>query len=768
MDIVSKLEFDKIRLMLKNYTHTQIASKRAMSLSMLPLDDLKYVLNELDEAIRYTRFHLPFVIYNHQDLLPILLNLKKNGTGNIEFFSSIKDLLVNVKEVITSFEDKDNYPYLKNYISRLNPLESLKNRIDSIITKDLDIYDNASNKLFNIRNSIKHEINGQNKLYNSLLSKYQKYLNSERLVLKDQGLALPIQISYKNRVEGVTIGISSSGNTAFILPIEILISNQKIESLKLEEQEEILRILLDLGRVASQYVEELKEDLLSICSLDFLFAKVALAHDMKANIATISESNEFVLKDAIHPLIDRNKVISNSFYFNKERILLITGPNAGGKTVFLKMVGLLILMHQCGLAIPSSEASLPYFSKIYVDIGDEQSLDDHLSTFTGHIKTLNEALNDIDSSSFVILDELGTGTSPTDGQALAVGVLEYLNYKKAYAMVSSHYDGLKSYAIEKNYILNASMIFDEENLSPTYKIRLNVVGKSYGLEVASKEGLNSYVLNKAKEYLKSQESESENKLKILNEKLFEVDKLKAEVEEKNVELNKKMKAMDIEISHLQEEKRNLLEKVEEEKQNLLLETKEEIDEMMKEFKNKKEIKLHEVIALKKKVDDALNEKDVEEIDEEEHEEFKDGDRVKEVNSSSLGTIKKLSDKSAIVLLDSGLSLNVKLSSLRKVEEKKVKKKVYQDVISYSTFNKNVPLEVNLIGLRVLEGIEALGKYLDDARTMHYKVVRVIHGYGTGRLKKAVWDYLKKQSYVESYRLGDVSEGGAGATVVNLK
>ena len=769
IDVITKLEFDKIRKILKGFTHTEIASMQVDSLNILPKEDLYIVLEELDEALRYVRFHMPLKIEHHLNLLPSLMNLKKEGSSNIAFFASIKDLLTNVKEIITSFEDKDNYPHLKGYISRLNPLESLKNRIDAIISKNLDIYDNASNKLLSIRTSIKHEINGQNRLYNSLLNKYQKYLNSERLVMKDQGLALPINISYKNHVEGVTIGISSSGNTAFILPLEILISNQKIETLRLEEQDEIIRILLELSRITSQYVDELKEDLLSLSSLDFLFAKVSLTTDMKANIASISEHNEFILKDARHPLIAKDKVISNSFAFDKERILLITGPNAGGKTVFLKMIGLLILMHESGLAIPLEEGSLPYFSKIYVDMGDEQSLDDHLSTFTGHIKALNEALKDVDENTFVILDELGTGTSPRDGEAIAVGVLSYLHKLQAYAMVSSHYDGLKSYALENDYILNASMIFNEENLTPTYKIRLKVLGKSYGLEVALKEGLNEEVLNSAKAYLKSKESESEDKIKLLNDKLLEIDKLKAEEEEKNRLLSQKMESIEQELTHLKEEKRHLEEKAQEEKEALLLETKVEIEEMMKEFKNKKEVKLHEVIALKKKIDDALSSNE-EEVEEENKEEFKIGDRILELHSSSYGTVKSLSSKNAIILLDSGLTMNVKLSSLRKVKDSniKVKKKEYKDVISYSTFSKNVPLEVNLIGLHVLEGIDALAKYLDDARTMHYKSVRIIHGYGTGRLKNAVWNYLKKQPYVDSYRLGSQGEGGAGATVVILK
>ncbi len=766
-NVASKLEFDKICAKLKGFTHTEIASFQAESLTMLSKEDLKDTLEDLKEAMSYADSHSLPPIHYHKNLMPFLSVLKKEGTGDISFFVGIRDLLENVKEILDFFEENESYPCLNRYLLRLNPLESLKNRIDSVITKNLDIYDHASTALYRIRNAIKQEMNGQSKLHQSLLDRYKKYLNSERLVLREQGLALPISISYKNQIDGVTIGISASGNTAFILPVEIMKSNQKIQSLQEEEKEEILRILRDLAKVVSKEVDVLKEDVFIVSSLDFLFAKVALAQEMKATIAEISENNSFSLQNARHPLIAKEKVVANSFVFDKEKIVLITGPNAGGKTVCLKTVGLLIYMHQAGLAIPCDEAILPYFTNLFVDIGDEQSLKDQLSTFTAHIHMLKEALEDIHETSFVIIDELGSGTSPEDGEALGVGVIEFLHQKNAFALLSSHYDGLKSFALENDYILNASMIFDEEILTPKYKIRFGVAGKSYGLEVASKEGLNPFILESAKKYLKSRESENENRLKILNEKLLEVDKLRATLEEQNQKLNEEISHMEKELAKVREEKKRLEKNAEEEKEKLVLETKKEIEEIMESFKAKKEPKLHEAIALKREIENRFESKE----EEEEYlsqESFAIGDRVREKDSQAIGVIEKISKDTARVLLDSGLSMNVKMSFLRKVSQTKVQKKTKSEFYGFSSLEKQVPLECNLIGLHVQEAIDVLAKYFDDALTMHYHVVRVIHGFGTGKLRHAVWEYLKKQSFVESFRFGGMNEGGMGATVVNLK
>ncbi len=765
-DIYTKLEFNHVRDKLASFTHTEIAKNRALTLEKLEVADLKEELNELKETLYFTSKYKSLYIGYHRNIMKDLALLIKDGSASLPFFVSVSDLLENIIDIQKSSPTDENTPIINNYVKSLKPLTSLKSKIDSVISKDMTIYDNASSSLSNIRFQIKKEQNGQNKILSSLMNKYRNYLNDERMALKSEGLTLPVKITYKNRVEGVIMDYSSSKNTAFIMPLEIILSNNKIQSLKEEEEQEIIRILKDLARYVSKEVDDIRKNLFTISHLDYLFAKANYASEIKANIA-LTSNDKLILYDARHPLIDQNKVISNSFILDEQKIMLITGPNAGGKTVALKTVGIIVLMHMCGLAIPVSDNScVPYFDNIFVDIGDDQSLSDNLSTFTSHMRALKKAIDGVDSTSLVLIDELGTGTSPLDGEALGIGVIKFLNNQNAYAILSSHYDGLKSFALENDYILNASMIFNEEKLSPTYKIRLGVAGKSYGLEVALREGINETIINYAKEYIhEKKNSDKELALSELNNRLLEIDNLRKELEEQNNKMKETLKEQNKELNLIKEEKKKLEEHFSEQKEELLQKAKEEVELMMESFKSKKEHKLHEVIEMKKKIDDKLNNE--EEIEEDiDTSIFKVNDYVLHKETSQKGTIKSINRDSALLILDSGLTLKVKLTTLR--PEKKIVKKTVDTFTSYSKLNKSVSLELNVIGLTVSEAIPAVAKYLDDARTVHFHSVRIVHGCGTGTLRKAIHDYLKKQPFVEDFRLGGMGEGGVGATVVKIK
>ncbi len=767
MDLYSKLEFNKVIDDVKKFAHTEIASYQFKNLKILDKEDLQIELDELKETIQYVGKYQSLAITNHKNIMPSLSFLLKDGVANVEFLSSVSNLLRNVSEVIIDFKNDEQFPILKKYVQSLKPLDNLRNRIDSVVSPDLSIYDNASSNLNYIRRQIMKEQSSQGQILNSLMNKYRNYLNDERMAFKEQGLTLPIKATYKNRVNGIVLDVSSSGNTYFIQPIEILQSNNKINELKIEEQQEILIILRELSKLCLKEVDDIRRNLFTISHLDYLFAKALYASETKSNVCNLSEKQEIILLNARHPLINKEKVISNTFILDKERIMLITGPNAGGKTVALKTVGLLSLMFLCGLPIPVDEESvLPYFDNIFVDIGDDQSLLDNLSTFTAHMVSLKNTLENVNENSLVLIDELGTGTAPSDGEALGIGVLKFLHEKHAFAILSSHYDGLKSFALENTYILNASMIFNEEKLSPTYKIRLGVAGKSYGLEVAQRENIPSYVIEKAKEYLEEKKnSDKELALNELNQRLNEIQLLKESLQEQNVQLHNLIKNKQDEYNKVVLEKRKLEDSFEKEKEELIKKTQKEIKEMMESFKNKKDVKLHEVINLKKNVDNMLKNEDEEIIDDEVYD-FKVNDYVLHKESSQKGTIKQIVKDNVVLLLDSGLTLKVKASSLRPaLKAKKKKQEIYT---SFSTLNKNVSLECNVIGCHVDEALSIVAKYLDDARCVHFKEVRIIHGSGTGRLRQAIQTYLKKQTFVEDFRLGGAGEGGVGATVVKLK
>ena len=764
--IYESFEFSLILQEIQRYVKGEVALNRVKNLSLYEDKiELKKELCYLNEVLLYTLKYRNLIITPHKDIFPLLSLLKKGGVGNIDFFYQVSSLLENSKRLKDESNKDESFPLLMEQLHKLEDIESLKHQIDRVITKDLEIADSASSTLKDIRKSIKNEIDAQQKIIASLLIKYKDFLNDERIALKNSAYALPIKSGFKGKVDGAIVDVSDTGNTSFIEPYEIITSNAKIQRLRQKEQEEIHRILVELSDLTRKYVAFLEEELKVISYLDFLLAKANYAIDNDMKIAKITDERIIKMKGARHPLIAKEKVVKNNFYLDKQKMMVITGPNAGGKTVALKTIGLLVLMCECGLAIPTDEeAEIFYISNIFVDIGDNQSLMDNLSTFSGHISNIVSIVDKVDESSLVILDELGTGTSPLDGEALALGVINYLHEVNCFAILTSHYDGLKSYAIEHDYILNASMDFDEEHITPTYRLRLGVAGRSYGLEVASRLGIKDEVFTFAKEYLQNKKkSDRETTLAILQQRIednerinFEIENRLKEVEEEKKELIRQQNI----LKNLREEIKN---KAEIEKEKLIDEAKEEIDRIVEEFKKNNDVKLHEVIKVKHEIQSKL---DVEEEDDFQ-EEISINDYVRISSSSIVGKVIQIKGNNLRILTEEGMQVNAKINQVTKFNKKKVEKKKFVSPYSFKA-TKKVPLECNLIGLYCEEGLQELDKYLDDAIVANYKEVRIIHGSGTGKLRNAVHDYLRRRKEVKSFRLGGMGEGGVGATVVYLK
>ncbi len=766
-DIYQAFEFDRVKKILESYVKGEYALKQIRNLEMFSnKDELIDELNYLDQMINYTLKYRSLTLNPHNDILPYLKSLNKDGVGNIEFFYQVSSLLENVKTIKDESSKDDTYPLIMNLINDLDSLENLKNQIDRIVTRDLEISDNASSELRSIRRALRNEEQGQSHLINSLMNRYKDILNSEKYTLRNSQYVLPVKASYKNSVSGLVIDESDSGLTVFIEPSEILESNNKIMRLKEKEHEEIARILKELSLYTLKYIEPLTKDFFIISRLDFLLAKANYAIDINANVANIVDERVILLKNARHPLIDKDKVISNSFFLDKQKIMVISGPNAGGKTVCLKVIGLLVIMNQVGLAIPTSEkADLCFFDQIFVDMGDNQSLLDNLSTFSGHIKNLIEILENVSANSLVVLDELGTGTSPLEGEALGVGVIKYLNRLGCFGIFTSHYEGLKSFALENDYILNASMAFDEENIEPTYHLRLGVAGKSYGIDLSKRMGLNKQVIDYSLSYLaKKQKDDKEMTLALLNQKLEQNEALRMDLVKKEEELQEKTEDLKKEISKYKRLENQIYLNSEKEKEKLIEKAKEEIQQIVDDFKSSSNHKLHEVITAKKKLDDLINTSDSEQKI---NQVININDNVRIVDSDISGKVIRLKQNQAIILTSQGLTLSV---NLNKLEKYKPTKKVVNKNSPSSLFKttKVVKLECNLIGLRVEEALKELDKYLDDALVSHYHEVRIIHGSGTGALRSAVHDYLNKRKEIKSFRLGGLGEGGVGATVVYFK
>ncbi len=765
-DIYETFEFNEIIKMIEPYAKTEIGLSSIRNLKMFTdVSLLNDELSHLEEIISYTQKYRNLNIYPHKDISTYISLIKKGGRGNIEFFYQVHQYLENAKELIDETVKDINYPYLNTLISSLNDLENLKYRIEKVINKDLTISDNASSSLREIRRQLKNEIASQSKIMNSLMIKYKDYLNDEHVALRNANYTLSIKQTYKNKVDGVVVDESTSGNTAFIEPLEIIVSNNKIQRLKEKEKEEIDRILDELTASSYNNIDDIKVDQDVITYLDFLLAKGNFALDNNYLVPQIVSEKKISFIGARHPLIDKEKVVKNDFVLNKEKIMIITGPNAGGKTVALKVIGLLVMMAESGLALPTSKrGELSFFDHVYVDMGDSQSLIDNLSTFSGHIKNLKEIVSLIDDSSLVIFDELGSGTSPLDGEALAIASIKYIHQKNAFGIITSHFDGVKTFALENDYILNASMAFDEENITPTYRLRLGVAGKSYGLEMAYRLGLNQTILLDASTYLEEKrKSDKDITLKMLQKKLEENEQIQFELKEKEDLLNKKLNSLETQKQELQRQIDRVKDNAEEEKEKLVKEAKEKIEKTYEEFTAQENKKLHQVIKAKKDLDDLLDDED----------NFNEatfvpsiGDFVRATSYGVIGKVVRIKGDNITLITNGGMNITAKVNELTKVSKaQEPKKKVYTP--SYK-LDKKVPLECNIVGFHIEEGIREIDKYLDDAITAHYSEVRLIHGSGTGKLRTAVHEYLNKRKDIKSYRLGGLGEGGVGATVVTLK
>lgn len=763
--IYETFEFPLIKERLKDYAYTQLAREYCQNLEMYNnVDDLVLSLDELNEAINYCYKYGRINIFNHNDLSFGLDNIKKGGIPSKEFFYQISFLLENIDEIKKDYKESSNYQFLSNYVLKLDELSIVKQKIDRIISPTLDIYDNASSNLYRIRNKILHLQNSISSISNSLISKYQNYLESTRSTLRNGIFTLMVKSTYKNRIQGIVHDISDSGQTYFVEPQELIDVYNQISSLKEEENREIQNILKELSIFINSYHYELVNNNFLISKIDFIFAKASYACSYSGEICKISKTKKIHLEDAAHPLIDSSVVVRNSFDMEKEKMMIITGPNAGGKTVSLKLVGLLVIMHQSGLALPIKEGGeMSFFDNIYADIGDNQSILDNLSTFSSHIIKIKEILNNVNENSLVIIDELCSGTSPLDGEAIGLGIISYLLEKKCFSLISSHYEAIKSFALENENVLCASMVFDKEKILPTYKLRLYVASSSYGIEISEIFGLQKEVITKAREYIEKRKvTDKELKLNYLNKKIEEVENIKIDLLEKEKEINDLKIALNNEIQKQKEIRNNILLAADNEKRKIVEEAKEEIDNLFKDFKNLENIKLHQVISVKKKIDDKLV--DIE--DEDNNDVINVNDEVEIISSKTRGKVIRIDHNKAYIVTDNNLSIQTKLSSLRKVEIIKKKKHTY--VPDFTSKMKKVPTECNVIGLTVKEALDVVSKYLDDAVTVHFSQVRIIHGSGTGRLRSGIHEYLKKSIYVDSFRLGGAGEGGVGATVVKLK
>lgn len=763
---IEALQFNLIQEELDSYAHSPLAKKEISSLTILPLEklekELSYTQEALDLNYRYGAFPSETSFSIEEDLSYAL----KGGIIPLDKLCLVMDeIRVSISSALY-FKKVESSPILLDYIKDLPDLSYTFQELDRCISYDGSMKDEASPTLRNIRHKIARLDKKATELLTSLIGKYKAYCTSATFTIKNGHYALPVSSSYKSKVKGYVQDVSSSGSTYFIEPDELLlIQAEKIQA-EAEEKEEIVLILKQLSNHLIGKQDELRLMDKMVGYLDFLNAKAIFARAHKAHVAIVSKNKEIYLPEAIHPLLKVEKKIPNDFYFSSNsRIMIVSGPNAGGKTVALKTLGLLIYCHECGLPISAKEGSaIGYIPHLYCDIGDGQSIQDNLSTFASHIKAVSEIVDHVEENDLVLLDEIGSGTSPKEGEAIAYSTIKFLLDKGCFAMITSHFNGLKEFALSQKEIISSSMLFDQKNMMPTYRLKMGLPGESYAFEVASRYGLSEAIIQEARRYAKEEiDEEKEKAKKRLLELSFEQEKLKKEMEAQKEEIEKQKKEIQNKEALLKQKEDSFDLKLKKKEEEIVEKAKEKVQEVLKVLSSPN-VKLHQVIEAKK----ALEELEEEEIEDPFNgdEDLKLGDYALIPSLDVKGKITSLSKKKATLIDDEGFTYQVERKKLRRSEAPAEKKKLasVDRIIARST-----PLEINLIGLHYDEAAYALSSYLDSCRLSHYERVRIIHGLGSGVLKKMTAEYCKAhKEFIDRYETAGSSEGGLGATIVWLK
>ena len=690
----------------------------------------------------------------------------------------------------------------------IEPLTPLNNEIKRCILSEDEIADEASPGLSRVRRSIKAAADRIHTQLNSILNSHRTYLQDAVITMRDGRYCLPVKAEYKSQVSGMVHDQSATGSTLFIEPMAIVKLNNEIRELEIQEQKEIEAVLATLSNEAAPHIEELRLNMELLAQLDFIFAKAALSRQYQCSAPVFNDKGRIHIKDGRHPLLDPQKVVPINIWLGKDfDLLIVTGPNTGGKTVSLKTVGLFTLMGQAGLHIPAWEGSeLAVFDEVFADIGDEQSIEQSLSTFSAHMTNIVSILQQADSRSLCLFDELGAGTDPTEGAALAIAVLSFLHNMKCRTMATTHYSELKVFALTTPGVENACCEFSVETLQPTYRLLIGIPGKSNAFAISKKLGLPDFIIEDAKSHLEAKDESFEDLLASLETSRVTIEKEQEEIRSYKEEIAQLKSRLTQKEERLDERKDKLIRNASEEAQRILREAKETADQTIREINRLasesgvgKELeaqraKLREQI---KKTDDKLAVKAKGPSQPISPKKLKIGDGVKVLSMNLKGTVSTLPDAKGDLFVQMGiLRSRVNIRDLELIREDDISatlgdgsSRTYGGTAAGSkakkTFSQakgngsgsgqirmsksfSVGTEVNLIGMTTDEAVPAMEKYLDDAYLAHMPSVRVVHGRGTGALKNACHKRLRQLKYVKDFRLGEFGEGGTGVTIVTFK
>lgn len=778
------LEFTKIRDMLTEKALTPLGAEKCQALApSTNFQEISEWQEETEEALVVLTYVGGHPMASFSDVRPYLALCDKGATLSPKALLEIATLMRACRTARSALvTERDNTPRLKEKASLLGSFRNLEDDITTAILSEDEIADKASNELANIRRHLRGATERIKERLNSMIrsSAYQKYLQDPILTMRNDRYVLPVKAEYRASVPGLVHDQSASGATLFIEPMAAVEMGNELKQWEAKEKQEIERILAALSAEIAPYAVQLKENLELLAELDFAFAKGLLSRDMSGVTPKMNRDGFINIIRGRHPLIDREKVVPSNLWMGREfTTLIITGPNTGGKTVTLKTVGLFTLMAQAGLHVPADLGTeLAVFQQVFADIGDEQSIEQSLSTFSGHMTNIVGIMNEVTADDLVLFDELGAGTDPTEGAALAQTILTALLRKQVRTLATTHYSELKAFALSTRGVENASVEFNVETLRPTYRLSIGVPGKSNAFEISRKLGLSEGLIDEAKKLLSTEDKRfedvianaeyhrqvAEKERKLAEQAAAETTKLRDEAEFLRREMEAKREAS---LRKAKDEARRILENARRESESVMRELK----QMKKSAASGPDM---QAAALRKRLEDgidSLSEGLAQKADrvDKPPKTLKVGDEVEILNLKTRGVVLSAPDAKGEVQLQAGIvKLKAHISQLRLVKEEPAKKQKSSFHAETGAMTRTVPMECDVRGMALDEAIPVVDQYLDEAVLASLTEVSIIHGKGTGVLRSGIQQHLRRHPHVKSFRLGVYGEGESGVTVVTLK
>ena len=784
--IIEKLEYNRIIKQLSDLAIT--APAKAQALKLMPSSDFDEVKKSIDQTrvlSNILRVKGPMPITDFKDVRPSLKRLKVKANLNGEELGNtflVLSLAKDVGQFTSDLEEReiDTRP-IEKYLKNLAVSEDLFKKLNQSIEYDGTVKDTASSKLMQLRHDIQsNETDIKNHMNDYISGKHTQYLSENIVTIRDGRYVLPVKQEYKNKFGGVVHDQSASGQTLFVEPQAVLVLNNRQQNLLAQERQEIHRILIELSELAGTHQKEIKNNAVALAQLDFLSAKSKLAKKMKATEPVLNRDHVIKLRKARHPLIDPKKVVPNNIELGTTfDTMLITGPNTGGKTITLKTLGLLQLMAQAGLFITAEEGSqLTVFNEIYADIGDEQSIEQSLSTFSSHMDQIIKIMNNVTEDDLVLIDELGAGTDPEEGASLAIAILDDLRQTQAKIAITTHYPELKLYGYNRERTTNASMEFDLKKLAPTYRLRIGIPGQSNAFAIAHQLGMNEAVVDKARSLMNDEDSDINKMIERLTEQTKAAEQLH-ETLKQNVDQSITLKRqLQNGLDWYNQQVQKQLEKSQEKADEMLAKKRKQAEKIINDLEEQRraggQVRTNKVIEAK----GALNKLERENQNlannkvlqrEKKRHDVSVGDNVKVLSYGQQGVITKKLGNHEFEVQIGILKVKVTDRDVEKIAAQASQKKPEKSVRSSRGLRSSrASSELDLRGQRYEEALTNLDRYLDASLLAGLNTVTIIHGIGTGAIRNGVQQYLKRNRHVKSYNYAPANQGGTGATIVNLQ